>query len=173
LIVCLGWGSLIWDPRTLLIKGEWQNDGPVLPVEFVRQSQDGRLTLVIDSLSKPISVCWVQMDVRKLSEAVENLTVREGTSSKKIGRWPNEGDDDHSIKIGKWAESKKISAVVWTALGPKFSEKNDCRPSRDEALAYLSSLTGEQRRLAKLYIEKAPPQIDTDYRRAIKAALGW
>jgi len=44
-IIVLGWGSLIWDPRELKIKNsEWQKDGPNLPIEFARISQDGRLT---------------------------------------------------------------------------------------------------------------------------------
>jgi len=28
MIVCLGWGSLIWDHRDLPIGGGWRNDGP-------------------------------------------------------------------------------------------------------------------------------------------------
>ncbi len=44
----IGWGSLIWDPRGLPIKCKWHKNGPELPIEFSRISQDGRLTLVID-----------------------------------------------------------------------------------------------------------------------------
>ncbi|HOW68396.1 MAG TPA: hypothetical protein P5055_13320 [Candidatus Paceibacterota bacterium] len=47
-IAILGWGSLIWNPRDLPITGDWQGDGPVLPIEFTRISDNGRLTLVID-----------------------------------------------------------------------------------------------------------------------------
>lgn len=46
-IVIPGWGSLIWNPGNLAMTGEWQPDGPMLPVEFARVSTDGRLTLVI------------------------------------------------------------------------------------------------------------------------------
>lgn len=56
MIVCLGWGSLIWDQKNLPVKGQWHEDGPSLPVEFVRQSINGRLTLVIDQSSQLMPV---------------------------------------------------------------------------------------------------------------------
>ena len=44
-IAVLGWGSLIWDPKELDANNEWNNDGPFLPIEFARISNNGRLTL--------------------------------------------------------------------------------------------------------------------------------
>ena len=61
-IVCLGWGSLVWRPESLKIQRQWFNDGPLLPIEFTRQSRDGRLTLVINKGSKPVRVLWGLMD---------------------------------------------------------------------------------------------------------------
>lgn len=48
-IAILGWDSLIWDPRSLKydVNTGWLTDGPKLPIEFARISNDGRLTLVI------------------------------------------------------------------------------------------------------------------------------
>jgi hypothetical protein len=46
-IGCLGWGSLIRDQGKLPVRGTWQGDGPELPVEFARQSTNGRVTLVV------------------------------------------------------------------------------------------------------------------------------
>src|SRR5690348_5301348 len=52
-IACLGWGSLVWDPRALPIQREWFKDGPFAPIEFTRKSTDGRITLVIDPSAHP------------------------------------------------------------------------------------------------------------------------
>ena len=46
-IVCIGWGSLVWDPGVLRCVGDWQTDGPTLPLEFARVWRDGRLALVL------------------------------------------------------------------------------------------------------------------------------
>ncbi len=173
MIVCLGWGSLVWDPKKLPIKGQWQNDGPYVPVEFLRQSNNGRLTLVIDPLSKPMPILWAELSVCNLSEAVEKLRIREKTSCKQIGRWPDAEGYDYKKEIGDWAKSKGINGVVWTALGPKFCDEDGRRPSQCEAIQYLRGLTGDARNLGKEYVEKAPVQIDTVYRRAFTTALGW
>lgn len=39
-IVCIAWGSLIWEPGPLRVASTWRPDGPVLPLEFVRDSDD-------------------------------------------------------------------------------------------------------------------------------------
>lgn len=173
MIVCLGWGSLIWNPQELPVKGDWQNDGPVLPVEFLRISRDGRLTLVIDPVSKPLTVLWTELDVSDLSDAIKQLKSREGTTSKQIGRWPCTEKFAYGAEIGRWAFEKKLEGVVWTALGPKFADEDGRRASRDEALQYLRSLSGEKRDRACEYVQRTPQQIDTDYRQAIIANLGW
>lgn len=37
-----GWGSLVRDQRNLPVQGVWHHDGPALPIEFARESGDGR-----------------------------------------------------------------------------------------------------------------------------------
>jgi hypothetical protein len=176
-IACLGWGSLIWDPRRLAISGEWFADGPLVPVEFARQSSDGRVTLVIESRARPQRVLWANLTLGDLSLAVKALCNREGISgencSSRIGSWKRGDAPPGNIPdISAWAETRRLEAVVWTALGPRLG-KIDRSPSCDEVIAYLSGLQGTVRERARQYVERAPSQIDTVYRRRIMAALGW
>jgi len=176
-IACLGWGSLIWDPGALPIRRDWFTDGPFVPVEFTRQSSNGRVTLVIDANASPIRVLWAQMLSADLSSAEKALRDREGItaehSESRIGSWERGEAAPASIPdLPTWAEAHGLDAAIWTALGPKFHGK-DVAPSAEQVIEYLRGLTGTQREEAERYIECAPRQIDTEYRRRIAAALGW
>jgi len=179
IIACLAWGSLIWDPRTLPLRRQWFMDGPFAPVEFTRQSSDGRVTLVIDRSASPVRLLWAQMDSADISGAREALHDREQLTAKEwsslIGSWQR-GDPvpDAIPGLSTWADARGVDAVIWTALGPKFKGRDQGQsPSANEVIAHLGSLTGTQRDHAKQYVERAPRQIDTVYRRQIEAALGW
>ena len=173
-IACLGWGSLIWRAEKFPIKGEWFEDGPFVPVELTRQSNDGRITLVIDPISKPLRVLWAQMIPTDLNEAIIALQSREETTLKNIGHW-EEGQKapDDIPKLPAWAQSHGLNAVIWTNLRQKFNKKNGCRPTIEEVLEYLKKLEGNELIEAKRYIEFAPRQINTLYRQRIEAELGW
>jgi hypothetical protein len=178
MIVCLGWGSLVWDHRDLPTAGEWRNDGPTLPLEFARQSRDGRITLVVADDAGSVPVCWTQLDVRSLDEARIVLARREGIQSASmgvsVGFWCETSRSSHcdAESIGAWAESIGAGAVVWTALQPRFGGKT-VKPTCDQVVAYLSGLTGETQRRAEEYVRRAPAQIKTRYRNAIEQGLGW
>ena len=58
MIVCIGWGSLIWDTRSLDVDVHWRADGPMLPIEFARESSDGRITLVIVQGFASVLTLW-------------------------------------------------------------------------------------------------------------------
>jgi hypothetical protein len=176
-IACLGWGSLIWDPRSLPIQREWFQDGPSAPIEFTRQSSDGRMTLVIDLRAAYVRLLWAMMLPSDLTTARKALRDREGITRKDwssdIGSWKG-GDvaPDVIPELPAWADAHGLDAGIWTALKPKFNDK-EISPSIQQVIAYLQSLTGTKRDKAEQYIRSAPRQIDTEYRRQIEAVLGW
>lgn len=177
MIACLGWGSLVWDPRTLPIRGSWFKDGPFVSVEFARQSSDGRLTLVIVPDSAQVRSLWTMMDSTDIENAAEALQKRESIPKKRqewIGRW-SVGDSDPVGIAGlpHWIGGRGVSGVVWTALPAKFDGEDDRVPSVDEAITYLRSLVGQLRRDAERYVRYTPLQVDTEYRRRFEADLRW
>ena len=177
-IACLGWGSLIWDPRGLPIQRYWFEDGPLIRLEFARQSEDGRVTLVIiERSARPVRSLWALMDSETVEGARKALRLREGTKSKHIGSWSVGTRAPDSIpELDKWAAAKQLDHVIWTALPPhigKGIEKDERTPTKEEVVHHLQNLTGTQRDHAEQYIRRAPPQIDTAYRRQIEEVFYW
>lgn len=178
MFVCLGWGSLVWNPDTLPVREPWRHDGLTLPIEFARQSKNGRITLVIGERFAPVQVFWVSLDVSSLEEARNALAIREEIRAlnveRSVGVWSETTASGHAeaISIGEWARTIGADGVVWTALRPRFDGR-PVTPTCDQVINYLSGLRGETRQLAEQYIRRAPAQIRTDYRAAIEHELGW
>lgn len=173
-IACLGWGSLIWDPRTLPLSSDWSHDGPCLPVEFTRQSNDGRITLAITPDACAVKVFSALLDVVTMDEACRSLAEREGILAKfitrSVGHWATSSQSDHpqAKAIGDWATQADHEGVVWTALKPKF-DKAYVTP----VLAYLGGLSGDVREGAEIYVRRTPAAIRTAYRDEIERVFGW
>jgi ADP-ribosyl-[dinitrogen reductase] hydrolase len=179
-IGCIGWGSLIWDPRDLQVASAWSSDGPRLPVEFARQADNGRITLVlVPETEHRVTTLWAELNHKDLEAAIQNIGRREGIPPEKwssmIGVWSPEhtSPDDVSRSVCEWARPKGFNAVVWTALPPGLANQVGRVPSGTEVIEYLASTSGNTRALCEEYIRKAPKQTDTPYRRAIEQALGW
>jgi len=173
-IAVLGWGSLIWDPRELPIQREWFKDGPLVHIEFVRQSQDNRITLVLTKSEKPVRSLWAIMDCTDLDVAKEALRKREGCKLEDIHAWSSGESAPVTIHdLGAWAKFRSIESAIWTSLPPKFNGTNGTTPIIEQVLEHLKGLSGAERDNAERYIRNAPRQIDTEYRRKIEAALGW
>lgn len=178
MIACLGWGSLIWDPRELPIYREWFQDGPLIRVDFLRQSKDNRITLVLHKKSAYVRGLWALMSINDFNNAKVALASREGISEDNIdnyiGSWSRDDDEPECIlELNSWASSRGIESVIWTALPPKIDRKNEKVPTVDQVISHLSDLKGPERDNAEMYVRRTPKQIDTNYRRCIEASLGW
>jgi len=168
-IAIIAWGSLIWDRRELSILGEWQKGGPVLPIEFSRISSDGRLTLVIDDKNGvPVTTYYAQSASSDLLQAAENLRKRERSTKEMIGvtsKTMNNRRPGHE-SIHAWATAHKWDAAIWTGLPSNFEETHHIPFTVKNGLSYLKTLRDGKRAAAIEYINKAPGEVDTPFRRA-------
>jgi hypothetical protein len=179
MIACIGWGSLIWDRRNLDVDGEWRANGPMLPVEFARQSDNGLITLIVLHGVVPVPTLWSVFNTRDLPKARESLRQRERIPRTRAGdliaHW-RRGENpiaEPAATISAWAAGKNLEAAVWTNLPPKFDGIDGRVPTEHEIVAYLQALEGNTWAAAEEYVRRAPRQIATVYRRAIERVLGW
>ena len=177
-IAIIGWGSLIWRPGSLQLRTLWRLDGPVLPVEYARISNDGRLTLVIHPASGNQTTLWAESSSEDIGKARENLREREGTISRLIhsgtatGEFSEGTSDSVRHAIAKWlAAQPDIQACIWTGLTSNWKEMRKCDFSVADAIRYLEKLTDTTR--AREYIQNTPGQIQTAARIAARTELGW
>ncbi len=169
-IAVIGWGSLVWDPCELkLADGRWHKDGPKLPVEFARVSQGDRLTLVITPGAGLQTTLWAYSACETLAEAKADLVEREKTREQYVGALRDgwEGANVTEQGIARWLKGEGLDGVVWTALPPQAQNGAKRALTTEEAVDYVRSLEGDTFKLAKEYVENAPPQIDTPIRRAL------
>lgn len=181
-IAILGWGSLIPELRGLPVEGDWQRGGPVVPIEFSRISQAGDragcLTLVVDPINGvPVTTQFIQSSRRILTEAVDDLVIREGTSKNRIGvvdlqaqtisSWALAQHPSACQVIRNWAINNGFDAVIWTALTSNFEQVLKQPFSVAAALTYCQGLTGGTRRNALEYIRTAPGSTQTPFREEI------
>jgi hypothetical protein len=179
-IGCIGWGSLIWSPRELPCRGKWFEDGPLLPIEFARESGNGRITLVICDVPHRVRACWTLLEAADLDTARRDLARREGIEPSDVERftgfWETASGRSHgggAPDIARWAAAQGLDAVVWTNLEIGLKSRRGTVPSVEAVLDHLQNLPCAQRAVAEEYIRKAPVQIDTVYRRRIAREFGW
>jgi hypothetical protein len=176
-IAVIGWGSLIWDSADLAMEGRWHRDGPRIPIEFARRSRDGRLTLVTLSDAEPQQTYWVLSACETLETARESLRCREGTPNLAAIHWATRssahahaGSDSVASLVTSWLATRAhLDAAIWTGL-PATMSGDVVR----EAVAYLKGVNAstETYRRARQYVVRAPSQIQT----AVRAAMrdhGW
>lgn len=179
-IACLGWGSLIWNSGSLKLSSGWNSDGPLLPIEFARESLDGRMTLVLLDEAKQSPSLWAVLTATDIETAKDDLAKREGVPEKSIrysiGYWDRATGTSHgkcSEEISKWAFEKGLDGVVWTNLKYGFQASRDQLPALAEVIEHLNKLSQEKRNKAKEYVCRTPAQIRTDFRSELEGKLGW
>lgn len=171
-IAILGWGSLIWEPREDFKKyiGAWEEDGPILPIEFGRisDSRNGALTLVIDpDNGSQVRTKYTLSRRKNPEDAACDLRTREGTVIRQIGLI----DLEKEFYRGHWSfvidkiklgtNEKQLRAVVWTDLPSNYIEKTKKVFEPGNAIEYLKSLNDEGQKSSKEYIRKAPVEVQT------------
>jgi hypothetical protein len=175
----VGWGSLIWDPRGLPLRSPWQPDGPALPVEFTRVTDNGRLTLGIRDGVADVQTLWAVMSDRTLETTRSQLARRERTVPERIGCLDRHdapssaGGRDLVGRLASWLAERDLDAAIWTALPANFEARAGRPLSVDAAVDYLERLSCEARGRAEQYVRRAPPQVRTDIRQGLERVLGW
>lgn len=174
-IAVLGWGSLIWDPQNLSFNTEtdWQSNGPVMPIEFARISNNGRLTLVITPNGTNVTTLYAISNFNNIEHAIINLSEREGSPKSRIGYYIKSENEFFPANFGfrnnilDWINLTDIDAVIWTNLAENWSETTTNR------IEYLDNLDYDKKNIAKVYIVNAPEQIKTDLRTQIEQRFNW
>ncbi len=180
-IAILGWGSLIWQPKDLKfdVNIGWKKDGPTLPIEFARISNDGRLTLVITPNGTDVKTLYSVSSFDTLDSAILNLAVREGSGRLSIGYYDKSKNESYpkeisfSDNIKNWITTTDFDAVIWTNLPEKWILNDETKINPNNRIEYLQKLKGNQSAIAEEYIRNTPKQIDTKYRKLIIEKLGW
>lgn len=179
-IAILGWGSLIWKPENLAydIKSNWSSEGPFLPIEYSRISNDGRLTLVISDEANEVKTLFAISTFETLDQAILNLAIREGSNISTIGFYLKNSNQispnnfKHRINIENWLEQNdSVDAVIWTNLPENWQTKTKFKFKN--RIEYLLSLNQKASQTAEEYIRKTPKQINTELRSEIEERLTW
>jgi hypothetical protein len=182
--VVLAWGSLVWDPGKLQTTGKFTANGPLLPIEFCRVSDDGRLTLAIDeSFGALCKTYSAPSALENLDAARDDLCLREGMADARTvgfvepasGKQSDLAVENHPqvvATIGAWTEAAGYDAAIWTALASNFDAwgKGGEPFSVSAALQYLETLEREDPAKfaqALAYIRKAPPEVETPVREEV------
>lgn len=164
-----------------------------MPIEFARISGDKRLTLVIHpgSPEEPTPdqrTYWAFSELENLTAARKNLQAREGAkylddihSVTIDGQEEGKVKPDISARIREWLTSRQgVLAAIWTGLPSNWPQQRKGKQfTRKDAVRYLRELErgrGQAKAAydrAREYVTKAPSQIQTPIRKAMREERGW
>lgn len=176
-IACIAWGSLLWKPGALKLATDRKTGGPILPLEFTRDSDDSaELAIVITEGAAPMPSYYAMLDTHDIASARAMLAEREKIDPAHpewVGSIPAVAGGASDARVTAWLAEQDVDAVVWTALPPKFFKEEGRLPTADEAVTFLAGLTGTTRDEAKEYVQRIPDAIRTPYRVRIEQELAW
>ncbi len=172
-IAVIGWGSLIWCPRTLQIEPGWHRDSPMLPVEFARKSER--------RAAHP-------GDPSRLSEAANVLGNEQMRKASRRDRKP---ESARGQEVPQRRHSFCGQGRIWSSRRLEERERGAEMVDEDgeSRCRYLDRAAGnlrpwlrhqipeERQRPAQLakarrYVRMTPPQIQTAVRAAMRKE-GW
>ena len=176
-IAILGWGSPIWDPKSLrLDDGVWHPDGPLLPIEFAR-TPPAELSPVLCAEPWVLNVqtFWTQSACDDIRGACGDLAAREEILPEQIGYLNrNDGqriaplisaDGAHELtdivrdRIGQWLQANQdFDAVIWIDSRANWGDRQLPPPptSADRVVEYLGGLTGDAASKSQQNLQSAP-----------------
>lgn len=176
MIVVLGWGSLIWDPRELVLENPWAQDGPQIRVDYLRRSSRNRVTLVLHESAAEVPALWTSFVGENWTRVRDMLVLREGVTSQPeaIQHWAaGEGERPNIAGLPAWADAKGAGHVLWTGLPPRWDRIDGRVPTSEQVTGFLEGLRPDRHQAAEEYVRRTPAQIATTIRGVIEARLGW
>lgn len=159
-IAILAFGSLVWSPRNLKIKSDWQYGGPAIPVEFSRIAKNGRLVLTYTPGVEALPTYYAESAFTDPEQAIANLASREGCHIRHISTFKSDNPE-----FKNWLQAHGFDHALHCALPVNFKELRGEEFSGPAAQRYLDTLNEEQFALAWEYIVNAPPEIMPPVRR--------
>lgn len=173
-IAIIGWGSLLWDRKEWFDSKheEWQEGGPVLPIEFSRisRSRGNILTPVIDPRhGSQCPTAWCLSNREDFMDTICDIRQREGVLYKYIN-WIKFADNVHNcpfpeieLIISNWMASKYIDVTVWTGTQPNFQRITGNRFSIQTAFEYIqtSNMIANPKWID--YLSKLPSFVSTPF----------
>jgi hypothetical protein len=152
-LACIGYGSLIWNPGNLAPHlqhpDQWFADGPLLPVEFARESSRQRITLAIITNPTGYPNCatyWTTFNHDNINTARKQLADREACGEQYIGLMTTTGQVDSTLPpalldvLKTKMEEKELDGMIWTELPCGFMDRRGQVPSVEEVCACLERL---------------------------------
>lgn len=176
MVAVLGWGSLIWDPRELVLENPWAGDGPMIRVDYLRRSSRNRVTLVLHETAREVPSLWTSYAGDNWTRVRDMLVVREGVTGQPdaIQHWATGGGERTNIAgLPAWAGGNGADHVLWTGLPPRWDRIDGRLPTLEQVVVCLGGLRPDRHHAAEEYVRRTPVQIMTPIREAIQDRLGW